>query len=158
MNKIFNIIGLGLLFLGLQGCGNSGSNSGEYVSAYEDSTFTPSVSDSIISSNEVQGVGEINFDDATHDFGKIKEGEVINHAFEFTNTGSAPVILSRVIASCGCTTPSYTSTPVLPGEKGEIKVQFDSNGQVGNQQKIITIQSNAKEPITTVQIKGTVEK
>jgi hypothetical protein len=45
----------------------------------------------------------------------------------------------------------------LPGKEGEITVEFNSAGQVGQQQKIITIASNAESNITTVQLKGTVE-
>lgn len=56
-----------------------------------------------------------------HDYGSIKEEvEVAVSEFEFTNTGKSPVVIQRVIASCGCTTPSYTREPVLPGKSGEL--------------------------------------
>lgn len=106
---------------------------------------------------EVQGNGEISFEESVFDFGEIEEGEIVNHKFKFTNTGSEPVIISKVSASCGCTTPEYTSTPVAPGKEGEIAVRFDSNGQKGVQQKIVTIASNAKEKVITVQLKGAVK-
>lgn len=103
-------------------------------------------------------LGKIEYIEAEYDFGTITEGEVVDHVFKFKNTGDAPVILSQVSASCGCTTPDYTKEPVLPGKEGEIKVSFNSLGQVGVQQKIVSIMSNAENRITTVQIKGTVEK
>jgi len=82
----------------------------------------------------------------------------VDHVFKFKNTGTAPVIIAQVAASCGCTTPDYTRDPILPGKEGEIKVSFNSQGQVGNQQKIVTVSSNAANNVTTVEIKGTVEK
>lgn len=103
-----------------------------------------------------EGAGRMEFEEEVFNFGTIKEGEVVEHVFKFKNTGDFPVVLAQVSASCGCTTPTYTSTPVKPGESGEISVKFDSNGQVGQQQKIITIASNAEKPVTTVQLKGEV--
>src|SRR5690606_22831014 len=93
--------------------------------------------------------GKIEFLETAYDFGTVKEGEIVEHVFKFTNTGKVPVILSQVSASCGCTTPDYTKDPVLPGKEGEIKVSFDSKGQVGQQQKIVTISSNAENKVTT---------
>lgn len=104
------------------------------------------------------GSGRVVFDSDVYDFGTIKEGEVIDHTFKFKNEGKEPVILAQVSASCGCTTPSYTVDPILPGKEGEIKVSFNSAGQPGVQQKIITVSSNAENAVTTVQLKGTVEK
>lgn len=127
--------------IALISCGNSGNNE-------EQTTDTLA--------NESAKGGEIEFTEAAFDFGQVKEGEVVEHVYAYTNTGTAPVILSQVSASCGCTTPSYTQTPVLPGNAGEVKVSFDSNGQVGKQQKIITVVSNADDRVTTIQLKGEV--
>lgn len=102
--------------------------------------------------------GVIEFSEPKYDFGTVKEGKIVEHVFTFKNTGKAPVIIAQVAASCGCTTPNYTSDPVLPGKEGEIKVSFNSQGQAGNQQKIVTVSSNAENNVTTVEIKGTVEK
>lgn len=108
--------------------------------------------------NTNAALGKIEYVETEYDFGTITEGEVVDHVFKFKNTGDAPVILSQVSASCGCTTPDYTKEPVLPGQEGEIKVSFNSLGQVGVQQKIVSIMSNAENRVSTVQIKGTVEK
>ncbi|WP_140939543.1 DUF1573 domain-containing protein [Sphingobacterium lumbrici] len=105
----------------------------------------------------LSGTGKVEFEADVFDFGTVKEGEVVNHIFKFKNTGEEPVILSAVSASCGCTTPDYTKDPILPGKEGEIKVSFNSQGQVGTQQKIVTVSSNAINRVTTIQIKGTVE-
>jgi len=102
------------------------------------------------------GIGKMEFTESVYNFGQINEGEIVNHTFTFKNTGNHPVILAQVSASCGCTTPTYTSTPILPGKTGQIEVEFNSDGQVGQQQKIITIASNAESNIMTVQLKGEV--
>lgn len=132
----------------LASCSNE-NNANTSTSVAEQSV----VPDSTINDN----LGVITFDTTSYDFGTVQEGEIVEHVFKFTNTGKAPVILAQVSASCGCTTPSYTKEPILPGKEGEIKVSFDSNGQLGNQQKIVTVVSNAENKITTVQIKGTVQ-
>jgi hypothetical protein len=102
--------------------------------------------------------GKIAFESDVFDFGTIKEGAVVEHTFKFKNEGKEPVILAQVTASCGCTTPSYTVDPILPGKEGEIKVSFNSAGQPGVQQKFVTVSSNAENAVTTVQLKGRVEK
>ena len=123
------------------------------VAKNSDSGETPT--ESSASAND--GIGKMEFKETVYDFGKIKEGEVVKHVFKFENTGNSPVILSQVSASCGCTTPTYTTTPILPGKTGQIAVEFNSAGQIGQQQKIITIASNSESNIMTVQLKGSVE-
>lgn len=140
MNKLKSFLACFVLAT-LVSCGNA-------ENAAEQTTDT--------TTNEASQGGKIEFEESVYDFGEVKEGEVVERVYTYTNTGTAPVILSQVSASCGCTTPSYTQTPVLPGKTGEIKVSFDSNGQVGKQQKIVTIASNAENGVTTVQLKGEV--
>ncbi len=117
---------------------------------------TAGKADSTVVNVEQAGAGKMEFEEDTFNFGTVKEGEVVEHVFKFKNSGDYPIVLAQVSASCGCTTPTYTSTPEKPGEFGEIAVKFDSQGQVGQQQKIITIASNAEKPVTTVQLKGEV--
>lgn len=131
-------------------CGNQGTSNADQRT---DDTVV-SVADTVNSGKS----GFIEFDEAAFDFGTVKEGTVVEHVFKFKNTGETPIILSQVSASCGCTTPDFTKEPVLPGKTGEIKVSFNSLGQVGTQQKIVTVSSNAQNRVTTVQIKGIVEK
>ena len=84
------------------------------------------------------------FDDTKYSFGKIKEGEVVKHAYRFRNAGKAPLLISRAEASCGCTVPSYPKEPIPPGGEGEITVQFDSHNRRGHQQKNVLIWSNGQ--------------
>jgi hypothetical protein len=96
------------------------------------------------------------FKNPIYDFGTIQEGPTAEHEFEFTNTGKEPIIISNVSASCGCTTPSYSKDPVLPGKKGTIKAIYNTQGRVAPFTKTITITSNAGIKVLT--IKGEVEK
>ena len=61
-----------------------------------------------------QSKAEIRFEKETHDFGKIREGELPSFEFKFTNVGEEPLVISRVNVSCGCTTPDWTRALSLP--------------------------------------------
>jgi hypothetical protein len=95
------------------------------------------------------------FDKLVHDYGTITQGGDGNSVFTFINKGKAPIVLNDVKASCGCTTPEWTRTPVAPGEKGSIKVTYNTNN-VGAFSKSITISSNAKNTPVVLIIKGNV--
>ncbi len=101
--------------------------------------------------------GKLTFDKTTHDFGKVNEdvGKA-TYSFEFTNTGDAPVIISQVTASCGCTTPEWSKEPVLPGKKAKITVGYSTIGRPGPFVKSLSVLNNG-DPITIpLQIKGEV--
>lgn len=99
----------------------------------------------------------ISFGETEYNWGKIKEGEVKEHTFTFTNTGTNDLIISNAKGSCGCTVPYYPTEPIPPGGKGEIKVSFDSKGKSGVQQKQVTITANTDPSITTLNISSEVE-
>ena len=101
---------------------------------------------------------KIEFANTTHDYGEIKKGGDGNCEFTFTNTGNEPLILSNVRASCGCTTPSWTKEPVMPGRTGVIKVRYNTNN-IGGFSKRVTVNSNSvTTPTVTLTIKGTVKQ
>lgn len=103
------------------------------------------------------GAGRLTFDAEAHAFGSFREGEPAEVTFRFTNTGTEPVTLADVQASCGCTTPRYTTDPVAPGGTGEIVVAYDSNGRPGPFEKTITLAADGATPrVTTLRISGTV--
>lgn len=86
----------------------------------------------------------IAFDDKKHDFGTIKEGDQVTHTYHFTNTGEHPLVIVKAEASCGCTVPSYSKEPVLPGQRGSLTVSFNSTNRPGHQQKNVLVYSNAQ--------------
>jgi len=95
--------------------------------------------------------------DQKFDFGKIKEGEKVRHAFKFKNTGQHPLVISDAIASCGCTVPSFSKEPVLPGNDGEIMVEFNTKGRKGKNHKNVLIVSNANQEKVSVSFEAEVE-
>ncbi|MFY0654781.1 MAG: DUF1573 domain-containing protein [Cyclobacteriaceae bacterium] len=99
----------------------------------------------------------IEFAEGTHNFGEVKEEDgPITHEFEFTNTGESPIIISNVKASCGCTTPGWSKEPVMPGEKGFVKAQYNPRNRPGAFKKSLTITSNAANPRSVIYIQGKV--
>ncbi len=105
-----------------------------------------------------QKAASISFSQTDYDFGDIKEADGnVSHKFEFTNTGSEPLIIQNVTPSCGCTTPTWTKEPVMPGEKGYISAVFNPSNRPGHFDKYITVQSNASQPSIRLRITGKVE-
>lgn len=100
--------------------------------------------------------GVIKFKSESHDFGKIEEGTVATHIFEFTNTGTAPVVISNASPSCGCTTPEWTKEPVMPGKTGKVTAAFSSAGRPGVFSKTVTVISNAETAQIVLSFKGEV--
>ncbi|MCC9165282.1 DUF1573 domain-containing protein [Pontibacter harenae] len=99
----------------------------------------------------------ISFEQAVYDFGTVRQGEVIEHAFKFTNTGKSPLIIESASATCGCTVPKPPTEPIAPGESAEIQVRFNTSGKMGQQSPVVTVRANTTPNITTVSMKGTVE-
>ena len=99
---------------------------------------------------------KIKFDKVLHDFGKFTDtdGEQ-TCVFSFVNEGDAPLIVNQAVASCGCTVPSFTKTPIAPGEKGEIKVTYNGAGKFpGHFKKSITVRTNGAVEMTRLYIEG----
>lgn len=78
-------------------------------------------------------------------FGKIKKGSKVEHTYEVTNTGEAPLIISEVQPGCGCTAPDFTKDPILPGQKGKITLSFDSTNFEGLVNKEAGVFANVEQ-------------
>lgn len=100
-------------------------------------------------------VAKIEFKTDVIDYGTIEKGADGVRVFEFTNTGDAPLIISNVRSTCGCTIPKKPKGPIMPGETGEIEVKYDTN-RVSPIRKTITVISNAETPTVALKIKGLV--
>jgi len=97
------------------------------------------------------------FKNASHDFGTINEGDNVEHVYVFTNTGNAPLLITRIKASCGCTVPSnWTKEPILPGNTSQFTVKFASNGKPNMQSKTVRITCNTKKGKEKVTFKANV--
>ena len=100
---------------------------------------------------------EVKFDKDIHDYGSVKEEvEVALSEFQFTNTGTSPVLIQRVVTSCGCASPSYTREPILPGKKGKVKVAYNTIYRPGTFRKSIRVYTNVPDTVFTLTIKGNV--
>lgn len=132
------------LFAGLSLASCSGSNSGE--SASTEST----------AANGKLPVFTLS-EESTYDFGKVTDGEIVEKSFAFKNTGEAPLVISNISASCGCTTPEWPKDPIAPGGESNILVKFNSTGKPGPQNKTVTITANTEPSVIELHIKGIVE-
>jgi P pilus assembly chaperone PapD len=112
----------------------------------------------ICSSAYAQKGAVISSDTQTHDFGFIAEADgLATHKFTIKNTGTSPLIINRVTASCGCTLPDWTKAPIAPGATGEVKISYNPKGRPGPFHKSIAIHSNAGNERLTLYIKGSVK-
>lgn len=99
---------------------------------------------------------KMDFVETEHDFGTIKQGDKVATDFVFTNNGEADLLITEAKGSCGCTIPDYPKTPVKPGDKGTIKVSFNSTGKSGQQHKTVTIRANTKTGSETLNITASI--
>ncbi len=96
-------------------------------------------------------------EESTYDFGKVKDGEIVEKSFAFKNTGESPLVISNISASCGCTTPEWPKEPIAPGTESNIMVRFNTTGKPGPQNKTVTITANTEPSVIELHVKGIVE-
>jgi len=160
----------------LFGCGNSELESritklegrvaaleGGNVSAKPSTTINPTSTNTASAPSATVTIPEgplpaFKFEKDLHDFGNIKEGDVVEYTFAFVNNGEAPLIISDAKATCGCTVPQYPKEPIPVGGSGEIQVRFNSSKKPGIQNKTVTLTANTYPAQTRIRIKANVEK
>lgn len=112
-----------------------------------------------LSKEDLEKAPKIEFEELTKDFGNVDEGNVIEHEFEFTNTGKSDLIIRKIRASCGCTTVAPKVTVIKPGEKSSLSASFRTRGFSGRQSKTITVITNdPKSSSVVLRLMGTVDK
>jgi hypothetical protein len=100
---------------------------------------------------------ELRFERKLHKFPNAKEGDQLETVFVFQNTGNAPLIFHDYKVTCPCTKAELPAYPIRPGEKGEIRITFDTTGKTYYQDRIIEIYSNSKKGVDKLRIKVFVE-
>ena len=95
---------------------------------------------------------EVTFEKEVHDFGKIISGERVAYGFRFSNTGSAPLLITGIRSGCGCTVGDYPKEPLMPGQDSRINVVFNSAGRRGFQSETVRVLTNSKESVVTLRI------
>ena len=139
------------LSLFLIACNSSNTKSGELLNS--NVVTNPNTA----SGDESKGaLPIISFEETEHNFGKIIEGETVSFSFVFTNTGTVDLVIADVSTSCGCTVPSYPKAAIKPGEKGTIKIAFNSRGRKGFQNKTIVVVANTQPNVKQLKIKAQV--
>ena len=104
-----------------------------------------------------QDMADIQFEKMDYNFGRIKESDgIATYNFKFTNSGKIPLIIQKVVASCGCTTPEWSHTPILPGKTGFIKVSYNTENRPGMFTKSITVSANIPQAMVFLTISGDV--
>lgn len=96
-----------------------------------------------------------NWTETSFDFGKIKQSIPVTHEFIFVNKGSAPLVISSVQASCGCTVAEYSKEPIAPGQRGYVKATYNA-AKTGVFTKTVTINANTDESVVILTVKGEV--
>lgn len=94
---------------------------------------------------KLRGGASILFNEMEHEFPAAQKGSDLEHSFYFVNNGDAPLILTNVKGSCGCTNVDYPEAPINPGDKGVIKAEVNNSGKaVGKKFRVgVTVESNA---------------
>ncbi|HMO32626.1 MAG TPA: DUF1573 domain-containing protein [Lacibacter sp.] len=98
----------------------------------------------------------VQWTDSVQNFGKVTDGEKVMISFHVRNTGSKPLVISSVNASCGCTVPEKPEAPIAPGEEGVIKAEFNSAGRVGIASKYVNVVCNTAQQNYTLLFEGEV--
>jgi hypothetical protein len=96
------------------------------------------------------------FDTLEHDFGTIIEGEKVVCYFGYVNNGEADLLITSVEATCGCTSPGWSSEPLKSGEHEMLEIIFDASGYSGVQRKVVTVRSNASNQLVQLIIRANV--
>lgn len=151
MKNLSLILVFTVALFAFSGCKNTKSNEKKELST--DMVMNPNTASGQANTEDVP---EVTFNEEEHDFGRVMQGEKVSFSFKFKNTGKAPLLISSVSSSCGCTVPEYPKDPVKPGEENYITVSFNSEGKRGFQNKSVTLVSNAQPGTKVLRIKAEV--
>ena len=94
--------------------------------------------------SDESGIAVFAFSEEIHNFGSLNAGEIVSYTFTFRNTGTKTLTITNVDSGCGCTEVKIPKKSIAPGEEGQIEVIYNSDGEVGNQLKTITLYSNTE--------------
>ncbi len=108
-------------------------------------------------SEDTINVAKITFKQTIYDFGTVKEGEIVEQEFEFTNTGKIPLLINDCRSTCGCTVPEWPKEAIMPGGGGTIKVRFNTADRKYDQDRPVTVIANTYPRNTIVRLRGHVE-
>ncbi|MDP4185420.1 MAG: DUF1573 domain-containing protein [Bacteroidota bacterium] len=85
------------------------------------------------------------FTEEMHNFGDLREGDIVTYAFVFKNKGGKDLIIKSVDVGCSCTKAKWPHEAIRPGQEGEIEVTLDTSGEAGNLWKVVFVNANTVE-------------
>ena len=100
-------------------------------------------------------IAVIKFKTEVIDYGTIIQNSNGTRLFTFTNTGDAPLLITKVNTTCGCTVPKYSKASIMPGSVGELEIKYDTK-RLGAFTKTVTVISNAVGGNKILKIKGNI--
>lgn len=100
---------------------------------------------------------KMNFTEGKKSFGTVKQGEIVTLDYEFTNTGTEPLIITESKVECSCTEVKFPSQPIAPGQKNKVTVTFNTKTVWELQDRVVKIYSNAKNSPVKIRFKGDVK-
>ena len=104
--------------------------------------------------NAQDKVAKIEFETETIDYGTIEKGADGVRVFKFKNTGDAPLVITNIKSTCGCTIPQdWSKEPLAPGAEAKFTVKFNGKGN-GNTSKAVTVTANTEKGTEVVRIKA----
>lgn len=104
---------------------------------------------------QTQGNSILEFDKLIHNFGRISVNEGEKHcSFTYKNISQKPVVINNIITSCGCTTPTWSKKPIMPGESGKINVTYLNDQGPYPFDKALTVYSSGSTKPIVLRIKG----
>ena len=95
------------------------------------------------------------FEKETIKYGTIKKGDDGTRVFKFENTGTTPLKITNVKATCGCTVPTFPKNDIMPGEKGEISIKYDTS-KIGRFSKSVSVFTNTSRKRIPLRVAGNV--
>jgi Protein of unknown function (DUF1573) len=101
------------------------------------------------------GEAEVSWTTKVYDLGNLEQNTPAIAEFEFKNTGTVPLIITKIVASCGCTATDYSKEPIVPGATSLIKATYDAKSK-GAFSKTVTVFTNAPEGRSVLTLKGKV--
>lgn len=153
----YKLILLYLLSLVLISC-NNGSDGGVQEIEFPGGEYLDVIKMPITADGrkDTKNVPVIQFENDVINFGRVKEGEIVDVEFVFTNVGNAPLLITNAQSTCGCTIPVFPKELIQPGDGGTIKVRFDTKNRPNWQSKPVTIYSNTYPNQMVVTLEGLV--
>lgn len=98
----------------------------------------------------------IKFENTKDNFGFVKQGKIVKIEYHFQNTGKAPLIISNIEVTCGCTVAEFPRHPIKHGESGMVLITFNTKEKYDRQDRTVEVISNASNSPTKLRFKGVV--